>query len=111
MMILLMKKKRGWSRNYDHRGARDFALWIGIGQKSRAGSGWVRQDVRAGLGRQALWEQILPQLLEMLFSTFSFMYSNRIKGLGKAEHGGAGGGGLVNILVGERFPKNRINGA
>lgn len=58
MMMLMRKKKRMRSRNDDHRGARDFALWIGIGQMSRARSVWVRQDVRAGLGRQDLWEQV-----------------------------------------------------
>lgn len=64
MMMILMKmrkkttrgkRSRRRSRNDDRQGARDFALWIGIAQMSRARSGWVRQDVRAGLDRQDLF--------------------------------------------------------
>lgn len=77
-MMTLMKKRRGRSRNDDRRGVRDFALWTGIGQMSREGSGWVRQDVPAGLGRQVLWEQVTPIVRDGVFETF--FYSNRFKG-------------------------------
>lgn len=68
-MMMLMKKRRERSRNDDRRGARDFALWTGIGQMSRAGSGWVRQDAPAGLGRQVLWEQVTPIVRDGVFET------------------------------------------
>lgn len=94
------------SRNDDDRqGARDFALSIGIEQMSRVRSVWVRQDVRAELGRQDLESQ--PQLLlekGVIFFSFLFLYYERLRrGLGWVAS--------YNILVGgERFPKNRING-
>ena len=125
---MLMEKTRGRSRTDDRQGARDFALWIGIAQMSQARSGWVRQDVRAGLDRQDLLgggkggAKLNPKLLENLMTFLFFTPTHWVKrnmmGLGigcgggqRKKKGGGGGAGLViNILVGERFPKNRING-
>ncbi len=80
--------------------------------------GWISRICWGGGGGSKVKPQIVRELDDFSFFTPTHWVKRNMMGLGygvrgraEKKKGGGGGAGLViNILVGERFPKNRING-